>query len=228
MLRHCSECDSDKPIDEFGRASKFCRACARERRKRSLRLAQARWVEKNGRSESNRKFYGSNRKAQRARAKAWRDANPERRKAAAAAYRSANPESVAASRDRWKAANPEHRARYRKERYKAIRERELSGAREWKRRNPARCTALNAKRLAAQLRATPAWADAAKIDAFYAEAARLTREAGVEHHVDHIIPLQSKWVCGLHVHTNLQILSATENQSKSNRIWPDALKDHRS
>lgn len=80
--------------------------------------------------------------------------------------------------------------------------------------------AYAAKRRASQLQATPAWADLEAIKGMY-ELAAIFNHTGMNLHVDHTVPLQSDLVCGLHCEANLQLLSATENKSKSNRQWPD-------
>lgn len=84
-------------------------------------------------------------------------------------------------------------------------------------RDRALRSAASAKRLSAKMQRVPAWADLAAIKAVYAEARALTKASGVSHHVDHILPLQGRLVSGLHVHTNLQILTGSENCRKNNR-----------
>lgn len=75
-----------------------------------------------------------------------------------------------------------------------------------------------AKRRATQLNATPKWSDLEAIRRIYKEAKELCEKTGEEYHVDHIIPLKSKIVCGLHVPENLRIIPASENLSKGNRL----------
>lgn len=77
-----------------------------------------------------------------------------------------------------------------------------------------------AKRRAVKLNATVSWSNKQNIIKIYKESVRLTKETGILHVVDHIDPLQSKLVCGLHVETNLQILTVSENASKSNKFTP--------
>ena len=80
--------------------------------------------------------------------------------------------------------------------------------------------AKNAKKRSLKLNASVSWADQEKIRWFYKQAIRLTRITGIKFHVDHIAPLKSKYVCGLHNEFNLQILMAYENQSKHNKFTP--------
>jgi hypothetical protein len=58
--------------------------------------------------------------------------------------------------------------------------------------------------------AQPVWASVDKIKEIYANCPE-------GYHVDHIYPLNSDWVCGLHVEHNLRIIPAKDNIAKSNR-----------
>lgn len=72
-----------------------------------------------------------------------------------------------------------------------------------------------------KLLATPSWLTIKQkyeIGEFYYAAMKLEEETGTKYHVDHIIPLQGKNVCGLHVPWNLQVIPAKENLSKGNRF----------
>lgn len=83
----------------------------------------------------------------------------------------------------------------------------------WRRENRGWYNAKAAKRRAQKLSATPAWLtdeQKLKIRAVYESCPK-------GFHVDHIIPLQGRSVCGLHVPWNLQHLPAVENIRKGNR-----------
>ncbi len=94
--------------------------------------------------------------------------------------------------------------------------------RKWKDKNMHLVRASASLRRAIMLNACPKWAGLNKIKEIYKEA-RKRRDLGENVHVDHIIPLVSKFVCGLHVHNNLQIISATENFKKGNKVILDTI-----
>ena len=90
---------------------------------------------------------------------------------------------------------------------------------QWPKEKKARHNALKAKRRAAQKKRIPAWLSEEDLTAIietYKNAAELSSSTGVAHAVDHIIPLQGMLVSGLHVPSNLQVLTKSENSRKHN------------
>ena len=70
-------------------------------------------------------------------------------------------------------------------------------------------------------RARPPWASPASCAAFWRVSKELTAQTGVQHSVDHIVPLQHPTVCGLHCPANMRVIPLRENTAKSNAWWPD-------
>jgi hypothetical protein len=69
--------------------------------------------------------------------------------------------------------------------------------------------------------ATPKWLtkeDKRAIRQLYIDAMTATRITGVQYVVDHKYPLNGETICGLHVPTNLKIMTREENLKKSNKL----------
>lgn len=95
-------------------------------------------------------------------------------------------------------------------------EKHLEFSLRWQRNNPEKANARNAKRRAARLKRTVAWADHEAIKTKYTTARYLSELTGEQYHVDHIIPLQGELVSGLHVENNLRVVPSKVNLSKGN------------
>jgi hypothetical protein len=86
--------------------------------------------------------------------------------------------------------------------------------RKWHAENRGKANAVYAARQMRKRNATPPWADLDVIASIYVEAKALGW------HVDHIIPITNKLVCGLHIPANLRPLDPTENVRKKNKFNP--------
>lgn len=136
---------------------------------------------------------------------AWKKENPERARAAVRRWNKKHPEVTGPATKKWKDANEPQVRRY---------------ALAWQRSHPVASNVRNSKHRAGKTQRTPQWADHDAIRAMYQKAQQQTLTTGVRHHVDHIVPLRSKIVSGLHVHHNLQVLPEKDNMKKGNRHWP--------
>jgi len=122
-----------------------------------------------------------------------------------------NPEKFRTSSANWRLKNPE--------KFKEVNKKARAKTR-------AKRNALQIAREASKLNATPAWLTKEQkkhIELFYDMSKRTSEKSGFKCHVDHIVPLKGKTVCGLHVPWNLQIVSASYNSMKKNRINDDCL-----
>lgn len=164
-----------------------------------------------------------------------------------------------ASDNEWRSKNKVRISEYQKKRYEIHKDKILAINRQWKRdnferacshskawqsRNPDKCKILSKswfdknpakrkfyliKRRKQECDAMPKWSDHKKIDDLYFTAKRISKETGIKHHVDHIVPIIGKInkkhvVCGLHCESNLRIITAKENLKKSCYEWPDMWK----
>lgn len=91
----------------------------------------------------------------------------------------------------------------------------------WKERNKTWVRADTKARRRKHREATPPWLtrkQKADIRQVYQIAITMTQTTGEQYVVDHIVPLRSEVVCGLHVAWNLRVISQDENLQKSNKL----------
>lgn len=233
-MKCCSKCGATKALTEFHKNAQSkdgyrpdCAACNRSRRIGLQPFQGARVCKACGVSKEGSHFDPSRavcRCCRADKARAYRVANPEvriRQAAADAKRRVENGEHMRAVNKAWREGRTEHlkQATYKWRQDNPERYREITAIS--KTRNHAAVRLRNAERRAGEVRATPPWANKRAMLAFWDVALLMNIVHGTSHHVDHIVPLKSRLVCGLNCESNLQVLPARENIAKRNLHWPD-------
>ena len=158
---------------------------------------------------ANRKArYEANREKELAQGKAWYEANREEALANHKTYREANKEAISASNKAWYEANREKILAYKKAYQKANKEAVIA-------RN-AKHRARKRNLIPVHLRDCPH--EKKRLVEIYKLRSILSEATGVQHHVDHMWPLNDG---GPHWSGNLQVIPAEENLSKNASVCED-------
>ena len=241
-MKTCRGCGQQKSLADFHKDAGFsdghkarCKSCAKiTTRKRYLDNREFYKRKSREYSADNRERYRicnkqwreKNRAYDSARKKKWNEENKERVLAARNMWRLKNKEQVNATYRVWLTANREHRQAYEAKRQISNRKHNRELQRIRYRTNPNPAIFHVAQRRAMKYRAAPAWANRFFIEEIYDLARLRTKLTGFKWHVDHVVPLKSPIVCGLHWEGNLKVIPATENIKKKNHLLPSVVNDN--
>jgi hypothetical protein len=246
--KHCTCCGVLKPTEAFNKAklgklqrSAFCKVCISVKRAEKLPEINAakKLYYNNNKEKINAKsqaWRDANPERCKENSRKWRKANTELAKEKSAKWYAENRESVSARAkakyredlEKSRAASRERAARnkqsisdYKKRYYEENSEFVKAQVKKYRAENTPKVNTWSSINRAAKLNRTPWWLtakDKRDIEEFYHLARALTKATGIKYVVDHIIPLQGTNVSGLHVPSNLQILTESENSSKQNKF----------
>lgn len=223
-MKTCTLCKTLKTLTSFSKAHREkdglqhrCKMCnskvASEYRKNNVDKEKIRHA----------KYHSENRETTNARIKQWTIDNPDKVRVKSRRFYHNNKDSARERMNRFTLKNPDWKNEYTRKWRIANTEHRRQYETEYTKNNPGIINAKQARRRSIKKNAYACWADENKISALYAEARQLTLDTGIVHHVDHIIPLNSKYVCGLHCEDNLQVITASENLVKLNKFSPYSL-----
>jgi hypothetical protein len=163
------------------------------------------------------KYHGNCKSCRNSKSAEWVRRNLEKRRASALKYARANPEKLRAQKRKQRARDPLKMRKWSIENPEKMQACRFN----WQKANRDRITAKANERRAKKYRAMVVWANEFFIREIYHLAKLRTVYTGIKWEVDHIIPMASKNVCGLHVEHNLQVIPQSVNRRKSCYSWPD-------
>lgn len=213
----CLKCKKEKPIDNFPYSKNKkryspCQECRnksaknwRNKNKDRVRELNILYRSQNlDKIKTLQKVYRENNKERRNEiSRLWWHSTKDKRKLVSKAYRERCHKIIAEKKREYSLKNREK-----------IRRKNL----QWRRLNKAKINALNANRRSQKNMATPKWAKQHVVSLYYELAKLIELHIGKRVHVDHIYPLKSKYVCGLHCENNLRLMWAIDNIKKGSKV----------
>ena len=190
-VKCCNKCDTAKPFNEFHKSKQhrdgYSPVC-----KVCKKAYNKKYYEENKSQimEQKRKYYSENQEAMLSQKKEYYNSNKDLILKKVKTYRKNNKQKIS-----------ELKSKYQRE-------------------NRHKTNRVGADKRARKRNATPSWLTAVhkeEMNNLYWLAQDLRAISGEDYHVDHIVPLAGKDVCGLHVPWNLQVLPSDINISKGNR-----------
>lgn len=225
----CKICNEQKPVEDFSvykahgkeYRRRRCIVCHREIHARNERNRRAALGEeyRSYRREYMRKNPEKGIKSAEY-AKKWREENSDYvKERKVEKYKKDMSDPLLAEKKR--AYSREHTAKRRLREEVKVKEREYNYRFNRSPRGKIRNAVNAAKYRFRKAKASPAWLTEdqfSEMENFYIHAKDCSVVTGEVYHVDHIIPLAGKNVCGLHVPWNLQIIPADMNFKKKNKV----------
>lgn len=187
-MKPCLECQSFKPLDRFHKRSR-----SKDGFHHYCKDCCKQYYQNNSKT---RKLYSKN-------------------------YRSANADIISSKMKKHYSDNVDYYKELRHTYYLTNKTQINSYNSSYRRENRGICNAAQTRYRLAKKKATPKWLSQVQLEEikeYYNLAQDLAwlNEDCKAFHVDHIVPIQGKIVCGLHVPWNLQLLPSDTNFKKSN------------
>jgi len=221
-MKYCLDCNLLKPIAEFCKNVRkkdgheiYCRPCASVRSKEQYQKSKDKVYTR------HKVWVSNNREKMAAYCKEWRERNPELNAQIHHDHYIRNRERLLLGDKLRRLNNYDKFIEREQASYEKFRDNRRIRAVRWRTKNPHKVTAHAAKRRSVKKQRTPPWMTEDhfnQIDMIYAMSDVMTKSTGVQHHVDHIVPLQGKTVSGLHAPWNMQVIPATDNLRKNNKL----------
>lgn len=198
-----------------------CYTCQRHRSDRWYENTKEERKEKS--RERSKKYYLENRKEIKAKTRAYKEENREYYANYMKKYYEKNKEKLQKDSKEYYENNKDHLLELCRQYCLRNKDRVAEIKRRHIEKHRTRYRERSAARRLREKKATPRWASIDEIYDVYELAEFLTEESGEQYHVDHIVPIYGKNVCGLHVAINLRAITAFENMSKGNKLIEELL-----